>query len=136
MFCPCSTYTIFLVDPGSSKAIGSHRSRIMDHGPCFGMNEHLRRATDLILRLPDTTTQKLSFFIGFRSHISSKYALYTKILVIYKMLSTNLFVSKFHFVLGIILGGLGIQNQLLEIKNSKCYIFLQKKELTQNRLCI
>ena len=36
------------------------------HGPCFGTKEHPRRDTDVISRLPDTTTQDLSVFIGFR----------------------------------------------------------------------
>ena len=44
-----------------------HGSWIMDHGPCFGMNGHLRRATDAILRLSKSTIEDLSFFIGFGS---------------------------------------------------------------------
>ena len=38
----------------------------MDHGPCFGMNGHSRRAMDVILRLSKSTTEDLSAFIGFK----------------------------------------------------------------------
>ena len=41
-------------------------SRILDLGPCFGMNGHPRRAMDVILRLSKSTTEDLSVFIGFR----------------------------------------------------------------------
>ena len=41
-------------------------ARILDLGPCFGTNGHFRRDPDVISRLPDTTTQDLSVFIGFR----------------------------------------------------------------------
>ena len=40
-------------------------SRIKDLGPCFGMNGHSRRATDVILRLSKSTIDFLSFYIGF-----------------------------------------------------------------------
>ena len=36
-------------------------------GPCFGTNGHFRRDPDVISRLPDTTFDFLSFFIGFGS---------------------------------------------------------------------
>ena len=36
-------------------------SRIKDHGPCFGTNEHPRRDTDVILRLSKSTTDDQSF---------------------------------------------------------------------------
>ena len=36
-----------------------------DHGPCFGMNGHPRRDTDVISRLSKSTIQDLSFYIGF-----------------------------------------------------------------------
>ena len=42
------------------------QSRIKHLGPCFGTNGHSRRDPDTISRLPDTTTQDLSVFIGFR----------------------------------------------------------------------
>ena len=42
------------------------QSSIKHLGPCFGMNGHSRRDPDVISRLPDTTTQDLSVFIGFR----------------------------------------------------------------------
>ena len=35
-------------------------------GPCFGTNGHFCRDPDMISRLPGTTTQALSVFIGFR----------------------------------------------------------------------
>ena len=38
---------------------------IKDHGPCFGTNEHLRKDTDVILRLSKSTIEDLSFYIGF-----------------------------------------------------------------------
>ena len=38
---------------------------IQDLGPCFGMNGHPRRATDMILSLSKSTTEDLSFYIGF-----------------------------------------------------------------------
>ena len=38
-----------------------------DLGPCFGMNGHSRRAMDVILRLSKSTTDFLSFYIGFGS---------------------------------------------------------------------
>ena len=40
-------------------------SRIKDLGPCFGMNGHPRRDTDVISRLSKSTIQDLSFYIGF-----------------------------------------------------------------------
>ena len=40
-------------------------SRILDQGPCFGMNEHPGRDTDVISSLSKSTTQDLSFYIGF-----------------------------------------------------------------------
>ena len=42
-------------------------STVLDLGPCFGMNGHFRRDPDVISRLPDTTIDFLSVFIGFRS---------------------------------------------------------------------
>ena len=40
-------------------------TRIKDLGPCFGMNRHPRRDTDVILRLSKSTFEDLSFYIGF-----------------------------------------------------------------------
>ena len=40
-------------------------SRIKDQGPCFGMNEHPGRDTDVISRLSKSTIEDLSFYIGF-----------------------------------------------------------------------
>ena len=37
----------------------------LDRGPCFGMEGHPRRDTDVILRLPKSTIEDLSFYIGF-----------------------------------------------------------------------
>ena len=70
--------TFYLLHYQGSR-IKDQRPRIKDHGPCFSTNEHPRRDTDVISRLPDTTTQDLSVFIGFRSQISSKFAFYMKI---------------------------------------------------------
>ena len=39
----------------------------LDLGPCFGMRGHPRRDTDVILRLSKSTTDFLSFYIGFGS---------------------------------------------------------------------
>ena len=39
----------------------------LDLGPCFGMKGHPRRDKDVILRLPKSTTDFLSVFIGFGS---------------------------------------------------------------------
>ena len=39
--------------------------RTKDHGPCFGMNEHPRRDTDVISRRFKSTIEDLSFYIGF-----------------------------------------------------------------------
>ena len=39
----------------------------LDLGPCFGMKGHPRRDTDVILRLSKSTTDFLSFYIGFGS---------------------------------------------------------------------
>ena len=39
-------------------------SRINNHGPFFGTNEHPRRDTDVILRLPKSTIEDLSFQEG------------------------------------------------------------------------
>ena len=40
---------------------------IKDLGPCFGMNGHFRRDSDMILRLPESTIDFLSFYVGFGS---------------------------------------------------------------------
>ena len=40
---------------------------VLDLGPCFGMNGHFRRDPDVISRLPESTIDFLSVFIGFRS---------------------------------------------------------------------
>ena len=39
-------------------------SRIMDHGPCSGMNDHPGRDTDLRSRPSESTIKDLSFYIG------------------------------------------------------------------------
>ena len=39
--------------------------RTKDHGPCFGMNEHPGRDTDVIPRLSKSTIEDLSFYISF-----------------------------------------------------------------------
>ena len=39
--------------------------RIQDLGPCFGVNRHSRRDTDVISRLSKSTIQDLSLYIGF-----------------------------------------------------------------------
>merc|ERR1712110_763009 len=49
--------------PGSR--IKDKGSRIKDLGPCFGMNEHPGRDTDVISRLSNSTIEDLSFYIGF-----------------------------------------------------------------------
>ena len=41
-------------------------STILDLGPCFGMNGHFRRDPDVLSRLPESTIDFLSVFIGFR----------------------------------------------------------------------
>ena len=43
----------------------------MDLGPCFGMNEHPGRDTDVISRLSKSTIEDLSFYISF-TRIGSK----------------------------------------------------------------
>ena len=55
----------WIMDHGSK--IKDHGSRILDLGPCSGMNGHFRRDLDVISKLPDTTVDFLSVFIGFRS---------------------------------------------------------------------
>ena len=40
-------------------------SRIMDHGPCSGMNDHPGRDTDVRSRPSESTIKDLSFYIGF-----------------------------------------------------------------------
>ena len=40
-------------------------SRILDLGPCFGMNDHPGRDTDVISRPSKSTIKDLSFYIGF-----------------------------------------------------------------------
>mgnify|MGYP006903335454 CR=1 FL=1 len=40
---------------------------VLDLGPCFGMNGHFRRDPDVISRLPESTIDFLSVFIGFRN---------------------------------------------------------------------
>ena len=45
--------------------IKDQRSRIKDQGPCFGMNQHPGRDTDVISRLSKSTVQDLSFYLGF-----------------------------------------------------------------------
>ena len=42
-------------------------SRIQDLGPCFGMNGHPGRDTDVISRPSKSTTEDLSFDIAFES---------------------------------------------------------------------
>ena len=37
----------------------------LDLGPCFGMNGYFRRDTDVISRLPESTIEDLSFYMGF-----------------------------------------------------------------------
>ena len=44
----------------------------LDLRPCFGMKGHPRRDTDVILRLSKSTTDVLSFYIGFGSLSSVK----------------------------------------------------------------
>ena len=39
--------------------------RIQDLGPCFGMNRHSSRDTDMISRQSKSTLEDLSFYIGF-----------------------------------------------------------------------
>ena len=39
---------------------------LKDLGLCFGMSGHPRRATDVRLRLPESSIDVLSVFIGFR----------------------------------------------------------------------
>ena len=48
----------------------------MDVGPCFGMNGQPRRDTDVILRLFKSTTEDLSFYIGFVKEFSVKMMVY------------------------------------------------------------
>ena len=45
--------------------IMDQESRILDLGPCFGMNDHPVRDTDVISRLSKSTIEDLSFYIGF-----------------------------------------------------------------------
>ena len=52
---------------GWTGATSAKGSRIKDHGPCFGPNEHPRRDTDVILRLTKSTIEDLPFYIGFIS---------------------------------------------------------------------
>merc|ERR1711953_1312566 len=40
-------------------------SRILDLGPCSGMNDHPGRDTDVISRPSESTIKHLSFYIGF-----------------------------------------------------------------------
>ena len=42
-----------------------HGSRILDLGPCSGMNNHPGRDTDVRSRPSESTIQDLSFYIGF-----------------------------------------------------------------------
>ncbi len=37
----------------------------MDHGPCFGMNDHPGRDTDVRSRPSEFTIKDLSFYVGF-----------------------------------------------------------------------
>ena len=45
--------------------ITDHGSWILDLGPCFGMNDHPGRDTDVISRPSESTIKDLSFYIGF-----------------------------------------------------------------------
>ena len=45
---------------------------IKDLGPCFGMNGHPRRDTDVILRLSKSTIEYLSYYIGFAMELIVK----------------------------------------------------------------
>ena len=51
------------MDHGSK--IMDHGSRILDLGPCFGMNDHPGRDTDVRSRPSESTIKDLSFHIGF-----------------------------------------------------------------------
>ena len=58
-------------DPRSSikyqvSSIKYQGSRIMEHGPCSGMNDHPGRDTDLRSRPSESTIKDLSFYIGFK----------------------------------------------------------------------
>ena len=45
--------------------IKDHGSRILDLGPCSGMNDHPGRDTDVRSRPSESTIKDLSFYIGF-----------------------------------------------------------------------
>ena len=51
------------MDHGSK--IMDQGSRILDLGPCSGMNDHPGRDTDVISRPSESTIKDLSFYIGF-----------------------------------------------------------------------
>ena len=42
-----------------------HGSRILDLGPCFGMNGYFRRDLDVISRQSESTIKDFSYYIGF-----------------------------------------------------------------------
>ena len=99
------------------------------------MNGHFCRDPDLISRLPGTTTQALSVFIGFRCSSTFKIGVLDQNigfiwLFIEKLKKTSIFFllrGSFYIILG-------IQNQFSGIQNSKFYeilhnLFLIKKSI-------
>ena len=57
----------WIKDHGSS--IKDPGSWVKDLGPCFGMNDHPGRDTDVMSRLSKSTIEDISFYIGFTTEL-------------------------------------------------------------------
>ena len=63
-----------LVTPYAQQRGGGYRfyngiTCFKDFGPCFGMNGHPRRDTDVISRRSKSTIDNISFYIGFTMEV-------------------------------------------------------------------
>ena len=99
-------------------------SRIKDLGPCFGMNGHPRRATDVILRLSKSTIDFLSFYIGFVKEFRVKMVVFEETMTFVWCFMKKLFFRFFILIWGLCGDVLAIENWFFVIEKSICNIFL------------
>ena len=90
---------------------------IKDLGPCFGINGHSRRDTDVISRLSKSTIEDLSFYIGFVKDLMVKTIVYDDCCMTLIMCSNPF---RFFLIRGSYWVFLDIENHLFVIEKSIC----------------
>ena len=93
-----------------------------DLGPCFGMNGHSRRDTDVISRLSKSTTEDLSFYIGFAMELMVNMVVLDENFCFCIHFYRNVIIIIFYFDLGVIWGRFRHRKSMFfSIERSKLY---------------